>query len=81
MAGYRYTCYLYNSGDLPVKIDSFITYSSKGEERESIIPIIIAPGEYRNITIFCRPGRGEDIRLYVYDSDRKEIAKFEGKIT
>jgi hypothetical protein len=46
MAGYRYTCYLYNSGDLPVKIDSFITYSSKGEERESIIPIIIAPGEY-----------------------------------
>ena len=71
---------LHNPGDLPVKIEYIRIYSSKGQEQESTI-VTLAPGEYRNITIFCRPGRGEDIRLYVYDSDRKEIAKFEGKIT
>jgi hypothetical protein len=71
---------LYNPGDLPVKVDCLIVYGSEGEDRSSFSPITIAPGEYKDIPLFCRPGRGEDIRLYAY-SEKKEIAKFEGKIT
>jgi len=68
----------YNSGDLPVMIDYFVIHSDKGEKKQSI-PIIIAPGEYKDAIILYEQERGRDIRIYAY-SDGKVVAEFEGKV-
>ena len=69
---------LYNSGDLPIKIDYFMTYSDEGEQEWST-PVTIDYGEYEDVIVSHKKERGRDMRIYVYSND-KVVAKFEGKV-
>jgi len=69
---------LYNSGDLPIKIDYFMTYSDEGEQEWST-PVTIDYGEYEDVIVSHKKERGRDMRIYAY-SNNKVVAKFEGKV-
>lgn len=69
---------VYNSGDLPVKIDYFMTYTAKGEKKSGH-ELRIGPKEYGEVTILYETERGGSIRLYAY-SGGQVIAEYEGII-
>lgn len=70
---------IYNSGDLPFKIDYFIVYSSKGEQK-LYKTLKVGAKDYNEVIVSYGEEAGS-MRVYAYNSDDKVVAKFEGKIT